>query len=425
MFLHLVLEHQFGTHHASRKIVSGMFEIGTYTQVFWGFGLIEPILTLNVIFLLFLGVESAAQKRETCVGGKLAGNAECTEVGEEAVFFLTVKIYSEALYVFHCSELRFSVFRFEVVVIIRDVAYEVKLPAFVGLVTQICLIVQIVWLVFAFGFHRTEQVRGGFVAHAIEPWKFLGSQTDVCVSTQQTGSQTAFNHRLLAFCFQGFVGDVESRTHLVSVFGSISSGWETDFIYHIRVDDGEAFLLSAANQEWAENFYVVDVYGVLIKGTATYIILRREFVVGTHASLLLNQTFHPISVGRWRHLHVLSLQLLYLVRLYFFSLDIHLIEGGGCFAKYHLQGLFSSRSSQHFCFCLETDIWEFDYHAVCRMQFEAIVSLERSNGSLSLASHRNDGKLQGLVVLVYHFAVKGKLLRHHLYGCDEAYCEYQ
>ena len=59
------------------------------------------------------------------------------------------------------------------------------------------------------------------------------------------------------------------------------------------------------------------------------------------------------------------------------------------------------------------------------MQFEAIVSLERSNGSLSLASHRNDGKLQGLVVLVYHFSVKGKLLRHHLYGCDEAYCEYQ
>ena len=74
------------------------------------------------------------------------------------------------------------------------------------------------------------------------------------------------------------------------------------------------------------------------------------------ASLLLNQTFHPISVGRWRHLHVLSLQFLYLVRLYFLSLDIHLIEGGGCFAKYHLQGLFSSRSSQHFCFCLEADI---------------------------------------------------------------------
>ena len=38
-----------------------------------------------------------------------------------------------------------------------------------GLVTQICLIVKIVWLVFAFGFHRTEQVRGGFVAHAVEP----------------------------------------------------------------------------------------------------------------------------------------------------------------------------------------------------------------------------------------------------------------
>ena len=53
-----------------------------------------------------------------------------------------------------------------------------------------------------------------------------------------------------------------------------------------------------------EYFHIVDVYGVLIEGTATHIILRREFVVGTHASLLLNQAFHPISVGRWRHIEL-------------------------------------------------------------------------------------------------------------------------
>ncbi len=82
-------------------------------------------------------------------------------------------------------------------------------------------------------------------------------------------------------------------------------------------------------RKWTEHFHVIDIYGVLIESTATHIVLRREFVVCTYASLLLNQTFHPVSVGRWRHLHVLSLQLLYLVRLYFFSLDIHLIEGGG------------------------------------------------------------------------------------------------
>ena len=49
-------------------------------------------MSLNVIFFLFFGVESAAQKRETGVGGKLAGNAECTEVGEEAVFPLGINV---------------------------------------------------------------------------------------------------------------------------------------------------------------------------------------------------------------------------------------------------------------------------------------------------------------------------------------------
>jgi len=63
---------------------------------------------------------------------------------------------------------------------------------------------------------------------------------------------------------------------------------------------------------------------------------------------------------------------------------------------------------------------------VCPLTFvKAKVAIEELEDGEILASHRNDGKLQWLVVLVYHFAVKGKLLRHHLYSCDEAYCEYQ
>ncbi len=62
VFLDLVLQHQLGTHHFGCEIVSGMLEVGPYAEVFGSLGLVEPILSLYVIFLLFLGVESASEK---------------------------------------------------------------------------------------------------------------------------------------------------------------------------------------------------------------------------------------------------------------------------------------------------------------------------------------------------------------------------
>ena len=146
-----------------------MFKIGSYTQVLRGLGLVEPVLSLDIIFLLFLGIEGTTQQRDAGVVGDVACDAEGSEVGEEAVFFLSVKEHLEALHVLHRSESGLAVGWLEVVMIIRDVADEVQFPALVGLIAQICLVVEIVWLILALGLHGAQEIGGGLVSYAVEP----------------------------------------------------------------------------------------------------------------------------------------------------------------------------------------------------------------------------------------------------------------
>ena len=169
VLLYLVAQHQLGAHHTGCEVVAGMLEIGSHAQVFRCFGLVEPVLSLNVVFLLFLGVEGTSQERETGVPGDVPGDAEGSEIGEEAVFLMSVEEYSETLHVLHRSERSFAVGRFEVVMIVRDISYEVYLPSLVGLIAQIGLIVKIIRLVFSLCLQRTEEVGGGLVSHAVEP----------------------------------------------------------------------------------------------------------------------------------------------------------------------------------------------------------------------------------------------------------------
>ena len=53
--------------------------------------------------------------------------------------------------------------------IIRDVADEVQFPALVGLIAQISLVVEIVWLILALGLHCAQEIGGGLVSYAVEP----------------------------------------------------------------------------------------------------------------------------------------------------------------------------------------------------------------------------------------------------------------
>ena len=72
MLFGLVFQDGFGTQDAGCEIVACMFEIGSNTQIFRGFGLIEPVLSLNIIFLLFLAIEGTSQDRKTGLVGDVA-----------------------------------------------------------------------------------------------------------------------------------------------------------------------------------------------------------------------------------------------------------------------------------------------------------------------------------------------------------------
>ena len=208
--------------------------------------------------------------------------------------------------------------------IIRDVPDEVQFPALVGLIAQISLVVEIVWLVLALGFHGSQEIGGTFISYAVEPRQFLGSQPHVSIGSQQTGSCASFYHRFLALSLQSLVGDVESRTHLVAIFRPITAGREANLINHVRVDDGKTFLLTASDEEWAIYFHIIYIYGVFIERTATNVVLRRKFAVGTHARLLLDDTLHGVSAGRRSHLDILDLDFLGLVGLDSFARNVHL-----------------------------------------------------------------------------------------------------
>ena len=114
-------------------------------------------------------MEGTSQEGEAGVRGDVAGDAEGSEIGEEAVFLLSVEVHPETLHVLHRSERGLAVGRFEVVMIVRDISYEVYLPSLVGLIAQIGLVIKILWLVFSLSLQRTEEVGSGLVSHAVEP----------------------------------------------------------------------------------------------------------------------------------------------------------------------------------------------------------------------------------------------------------------
>ena len=98
-----------------------------------------------------------------------------------------------------------------------------------------------------------------------------------------------------------FVGDVEGGGHFVAVFGGVSAGGEVDTFDEVGVDDGEPLLLSAADEEGAVHFDVVDVDAVFVEGSATHVILRGELVVGGNAGLRLDEVFHGVARGGGSH----------------------------------------------------------------------------------------------------------------------------
>ena len=169
MFFYLVFQDGLGTQDAGGEIVACMFEIGSNAQIFRGFCLVKPVLSLNVVFLLFLTIEGTSQNRKTGLVGNVAGDAERTEVGEETVFLLSVKIDSETLYVLLGSECCLSVVRNKVVMVVGDISDEIYLPSLVGTIAQVCLVVEEIRLVLGLCVGGSQQVTVGLIAYAVEP----------------------------------------------------------------------------------------------------------------------------------------------------------------------------------------------------------------------------------------------------------------
>ena len=169
MLLGFVAQHEFRACHPCFEIVTRMFEIGAHGKVFRCLRLVEPVLSLNVVTFLFAGEEGTADERERGQAAQPPGERERPEVGEETVFLLPVEVDAEALHVFQRAERRLAVLRYEVVVVVGDVAYQVHLPQLRRLVVQISLVVEKVGPVFPVLLQAPQQIAVGLVAQAVEP----------------------------------------------------------------------------------------------------------------------------------------------------------------------------------------------------------------------------------------------------------------
>ena len=251
--LHVVLagflvEHQLYALHVGFQIVSCVLHIGAHTEVLTGFCLCEPVLSLNVVGFLLLGIEGRRDEREVGVLGQVSGDVERAKEGAEQVALPTVEIDAEGLHVLHRAKLGLAVFGLEVVVVVRNVADEVDGPALVGLPGQVGLVVEEVRIVFALGLQRAQQVAVGLVAQSVAPCQAFLPWPGPCRRFRRAGLPRC----CLPVLRGAVVFDVKGRRHLVAVFCFETARREAHTLHHVGVDDGESFLLSAAHEEWTD-----------------------------------------------------------------------------------------------------------------------------------------------------------------------------
>ena len=128
---------------------------------------------MYVVGLLLLGVEGGGKEADAGLLGKYTTQPYRAEQRAEDILLLTVEVDLERLHVLHSAKRRLTVRRTEVIVVFRNITYQVQRPALVGLVGDIGLVVQEVRTVFAFGFQRTKQIAVGLVAQTVTHREFL------------------------------------------------------------------------------------------------------------------------------------------------------------------------------------------------------------------------------------------------------------
>ena len=138
---------------------------------------------------------------------------------------------------------------------------------------HLCLVVDEVRLVFAFGVHGSQQITRGLIANTMHMTLCAVAPTHIAASTQQAHAQARFQ------LGRAFVLNVEYGRHLVAVFRIESSCREIDALHHVGVDEAESLLLSAADEQWSVHLDAVDIDGVLVEATAAHVVLAAGLVV--------------------------------------------------------------------------------------------------------------------------------------------------
>ena len=226
-------------------------------------------------------------------------------------------------------------------------------------------------------------------------------------------------------CLEAFwstISNVEGRRHLVAIFGFIATCWKAYLVYHVGIDNREAFLLATSHQEGSIHFYIVYVNAVFIKRAAAHVILWWQFAVCRNACLALYQLFNGVARS-WRH----ALGLLFLYLLCLSCLPTHLGDGnlwqGVVAVQHHLQCLLASGAAQHAGFCFIAHHWEAHYHRVGRLQLQREFAFQRGHGYLALLHTGHSGKLHGVRLLVHHLALQRKGLGLYADTSQQSYVE--
>ena len=92
------------------------------------------------------------------------------------------------------------------------------------------------------------------------------------------------------------VANVEDRTHFVPILCFESTGRKFDGFHHVRVGEGEAFLLPRANEERTVHFDVIHVDEVLVKTSSTDIVTAGQLAREIDRSLN-EQVFNGAARG--------------------------------------------------------------------------------------------------------------------------------
>ena len=203
--------------------------------------------------------------------------------------------------------------------------------------------------------------------------------------------------------------DVECTGHLVAILRLEAATGEADPLNHVAIDDGEAFLLTAADEQWTVYLDIVDIDRVFVKGAAAHVVLRRKFVVGGHASLLLHHFLYGIAADGGSLTQFLGVQLFGRCGLTAALSDHHLVEflhGSECDEQF----LVALGTTQHAGSRLIAHHGEFHHYGVGRVEFQRVFTLQIGHRDGPLFQTADSGQFDGVAFVVAYFAGKRELL---------------